>query len=87
MSERFVSNVDIARGILEVSVETAKRAGAGALHLVTERFQNPTASEHHFDHVTDRPATYTFPTDSEGAYMPDPVPDVSGLDIPPNKAA
>lgn len=70
--DKFIDNVDIVRGIAEVSVETARRAGAGLLHLATQQFQHEAASEHHFEHpVTDRPATYTFPTDSEGAYLPD----------------
>lgn len=66
MSE-FLEWVDIARGLAEVSAETAVRVGKGTLHFLTEQFQYEVPSEHHFEHpVTDRPATYTFPRGSEG---------------------
>lgn len=48
--------------------DIAKGVGHVMLTSVTEHIQNPTPSEHHFEHppVTDRPATYTWPHDSEG---------------------
>lgn len=66
MPERIINNLDIVKGIAEVSLDTVKRVASGVIHLATQHIQHEGLSDHHTEHVTDRPATYSYPTDSEG---------------------